>query len=411
MNESLEKLKKNNPSISYIEETEHINIENLWDDKTFMCRFEKSVDFKLFEKIFFPRELAAIYHEEENKLEIIFSPLDKNLEIITRIFEFYFNNEAFKCKFDEPSEIFNIIANGFREVDNSSDTDYRFLRRFRDFYKQDQLPKFIQKHFENNIPINFFISGDFTKIKNDFVSLAKHLNFYMNYFDRESPTIIIFESDSEEIDYDVPCLTKENAFPELINFANFDPILLDLFQISRRTTNLRLQFIFYFQVLEYCAYYHLNDELKKKLTNIIKRPDILNNTNNYSKLLIEEFKDYFRQNDDSIKLEKLLLDFCKWEDIKLEIQIHREYFAKELEFEGGLKINSIINENETFETEPKGIIKNIKTNIEKIRNVLVHLRESRENKVILPTPKNNNLLIPYLHLIKRIAEKIAIQHE
>lgn len=80
-------------------------------------------------------------------------------------------------------------------------------------------------------------------------------------------------------------------------------------------------------------------------------------------------------------------------------------------FDGGLKIPALISEKETFDTEPKGLVKTAKSNIEKIRNVLVHLRESRENKVILPTPKNNNLLIPYLHLIQRIAEKIAIQHE
>ena len=50
-------------------------------------------------------------------------------------------------------------------------------------------------------------------------------------------------------------------------------------------------------------------------------------------------------------------------------------------------------------------------NITKIRNVIVHLRESRENTVILPTEKNNIYLLPYLYLLRRIAEKVAIQFE
>ena len=233
----------------------------------------------------------------------------------------------------------------------------------------------------------------------------------MSYYHRDTPNLVIFEQDLEEKIYETPCYTAKENFPEIINFSKIDPILLDLFQISRKTSNIRLKFIFYFQVLEYCAYYHLNDDLKKRLTNIIKRPDLLNNTNNYSKLIIEEFKDHFKQNDDSAKLEKLINDFCTWDDIKLEIETNKDYFSNDLVFDGGLKIQALINATENFENEPKGIMKSVKSNIEKIRNVLVHLRESRENKVILPTPKNNNLLIPYLHLVQRIAEKIAIHHE
>jgi len=411
MDKNLLKLKKNNPSIEIVEETDHINISKMWNDNTFMCRLEKSTNFSPLINITFPVELSGLYHKDTSTLEFVFTPTLTSEELIKRQFSFFYNGFEFKASFKEPTEVFKIIATGFRETDNNSDTDYRNLRKFRDFYKQETLPKYIQKYFEGRTPINFFIQGDFSKISDDFVALAKHLNFYMHYYDRQTPVLVIFEQELDKKDYHLPCYTKKDEFPKVINFSKFDPVLLDLFQVSRRTANLRLKFIFYFQVLEYCAYYHLNDDLKKRLTNIIKRPDLLNNTNDYSKLLIEEFKDYFRQNDDSIKLEKLITDFCSWDDIKLEIEINKEYFANELVFDGGLKIPSLISDKETFENEPKGIIKNIKGNIEKIRNVLVHIRESRENKVILPTPKNSDLLIPYLHLVQRIAEKIAIQYE
>ena len=57
---------------------------------------------------------------------------------------------------------------------------------------------------------------------------------------------------------------------------------------------------------------------------------------------------------------------------------------------------------------PDAVIKSIKENIINIRNSLVHLRESRENKIILPTEKNHDLLLPYLYVLRRIAEKIVI---
>ena len=411
MNKNLTALKKNNPSIKIVEETEHINISKIWDDNTFMCRLEKSNDFLLLNEVKFPIELSAIYHFEKSILEVIFSPISKEDAIIAREFEFFYKGLKFSTSFREPSEVFKTIANGFREIDNSSDTDYRNLRKFRDYYKQDLLPKYIQKYFENQTPINFFIEGELSEVSSDFVSMAKHINFYMHYYDRNTPTLVIFEQENDKQIYNLPCYTETDSFPKIINFSKFDPVLIDLFQVARQTTNTRLRFIFYFQVLEYCAYYHLNDELKKRLINVIKRPDLLNNPNEYSKLIIEEFKDHFKQNDDSVKLEKIVLDYCSWNDIKLEISSNKDYFSADLIFDGGFKIPALISDKETFEQEPKGIVKNAKTNIEKIRNVLVHLRESRENKVILPTPKNNNLLVPYLHLVQRIAERIAIVYE
>ncbi len=411
MDKNLETLKKNNPSIEITEETDHINISKLWDDSTFMCRLEKSSNFLPLASVTFPFELSAIFHKDISVLEVIYTPILKDNKIKDREFDFFYKGGEFKASFGEPTELFKTISIGFREIDDTSDSDYRNLRMFRDYYKQDTLPKYIQKYFENREPINFFIKGDFDKVSNNFVSIAKCLNFYMNYYDRETPTLVIFEKEHDKQTYKTPCISKTNGFPSVINFTTFDPVLMDLFEVSRRTGNVRLKFIFYFQVLEYCAYYHLNDDLKKRLMNIIKRPDLLNNTNDYSKLLIEEFKDNFKQNDDSLKLGKLIDDFCSWDDIKHEIESNKEYFATDLVFDGGLKIPALISEIQSFDIEPKGLLKTAKSNIEKIRNVLVHLRESRENKVILPTPKNNNLLIPYLHLIQRIAEKIAIQYE
>ena len=53
----------------------------------------------------------------------------------------------------------------------------------------------------------------------------------------------------------------------------------------------------------------------------------------------------------------------------------------------------------------------IRKNIDTIRNVLVHARESRENVVISPTYKNSDLLRPYLYLLRRIAEVVVIKFE
>jgi hypothetical protein len=190
-----------------------------------------------------------------------------------------------------------------------------------------------------------------------------------------------------------------------------DPILVDLFEVARKTANIRLKFLFYYQVLEYCSYYHLNESLKKKLTTIIKRPDLMSNTIEYGRLITEEFKDFFKLNDDSQKLQKLLEDFISNSDIKNEIGINIDFFKKNQTFDGDFTLDPLISNEQDLEPSNRDLVKKIKQHLEKIRNVLVHIRESRENKVILPTEKNTDTLRPYLYLIQRIAEQVAINYE
>jgi hypothetical protein len=323
-----------------------------------------------------------------------------------------FEGKVFKAYFGEPSDVFVQIAKSFIQSEGESVTEYRNLKIFRDFYRQDKLPEFVKKYFEDKVPINFFIEGPFDSFQ-EHLQLFRHLNFYMDFFDRGSPHVLIhdYEDFSEAMNYERPCLSKENGFPSIISMKEIDHVLLGLMDVARSTQTIRLKYLFYFQILEYCSYYYLNGDLKRKLNNIVKNPDLLNDSDKYSQYIIEEFKNYFKSNDDSQKLEKVIVDFCEYTDIKNEILSNADYFVKDLLFDGGFSLPGLFKNREEIETHPKNILVNIKANIEKIRNVLVHIRESRENKIILPTERNNRLLIPYLYLIRRIAELVAIKYE
>ena len=410
INKSLQKFQTNNPGINIIEETEHINITNLWGDDTFMCRFKKNEKFSSLENILLPPELAAIYNTKTKSIEFIFSPLELTDPIILRKFNFYYKGVEFKAEFTHPSEAFKLVTTAFREVRISSLTNYRNIYRFRDFYKKESSQPWIKHYYEDKTPIVFKVTGDFDKINLEFVSFSKNLNFYLDYYDRSSPYILIYENEEEE-SYNLPCYSTKQTLPEVINVRTLDPVLVDLFEVARTTTNTRLRFLFYFQVLEFCSYYHLTDKFNKKLTKILKNPDLMVNSNYYGKLLTEEFKDQFSQKDDEAKILRLVTEFVEFDDIKLEIEGNIDYFKKDVCFDGGLTIKSLLGQNDDLSNVSQSIIPTIKTNIEKIRNTLVHIRESRENKIILPTTKNTNLLLPYLHVLKRIAEKVSIQYE
>ncbi|ULQ55425.1 hypothetical protein KJS94_12305 [Flavihumibacter rivuli] len=411
MANSLEKFLSANKDIKKKEETDHINLENLWGDDTFICRFDKATDFKAIENVELPAEFSALYHKDLNSIEFIFGVIPPENKYLDRKFKFHYNSLEFEAGFDRPTEALKLIAIGFRVMQVKSDTDYRNLGMYSDYFKQEAQSESMKRFFKDKTPTNFFIKGDFSKIHNDFIGLAKHLNFYMRYYDRRTPTILIFDIDKEKEKFALPCHSETNEFPKVLNVRKVEPVILDLLHIANETTSVRLKYIFYYQILEYCSYYNLNEELKRKLSNIVKNPDVLNNSSHYSRQIIEEFKNYFKANDDKQKLEKLIIDYCDYDDIKIEIKCNHKYFSQDLVFDGGFKISALVKNEEESENPSKTIMKDIVDKIDRIRNVLVHIRESRENKVILPTKRNNHLLVPYLYLIRRIAEIIAIKYE
>lgn len=401
----------NNKSIEKKIDKSFHELSHLWSDDTFVCRLPKTTNFSKLKDIILPKELSAIYNRDIKELEFIFSPLKPNESFLSRTTKFFYKNIEFQTEFSAPSEALEIIAKGFIEIDINSETNYRNLRFFRDFYKQENLTDFGKHFYKGKQPFSFKVNGDFDKINNDFVGFSKHINVYSRFFDRKSPVILIFENQVEKTKYELPCLTKNTEFPSNILMREIDPVLIDLFHIANETSNIRLKYIFYYQILEYCAYYHLNDDLRRNLNNILKNPDLISNYNNYSRLIIEEFKNNFKNNDDKLKLEKLVIDFCSYDDIKLEISCNPNSFIVDIEFDGGFLLNSILKDENDIENPPKDIMKKIVDRIDRIRNVLVHIRESRENKIILPTKKNNNQLFAYVYLLRRIAERVAFKFE
>ena len=216
---------------------------------------------------------------------------------------------------------------------------------------------------------------------------------------------------TESIKLKEPCYTLFGCFPNEINAHSIDPVLLDIFLIARDTSNIRLKFIFYYQILEYASYYFMNNKIKLRLNNILKDPAVSSNSNLAARQIIEEMKDNFSSRDDFSRLELTVQEYCKISDINYELSCNANYFSEDHLFDGGFLIEKIIKEPSALEFFTDSDLQKILRNIEKIRNVLVHLRESRENKVILPTSRNDELIKPYLYVLFRIAEKVAIQFE
>lgn len=411
MHKSLVLLKKNNPEIELKEFPKDYAILNAWNDNSFAIIIPKTKKIPSFSNIILLEEFSSILDVKNNTWEFIYTPEKKDNEIITRKFKFIYEGKSYECSFDNPSRILKIIAESLVLINSETKTFYRNLRQFKDYYSKEK-PEYVKEFFKDRLPFSFYVKGDINGI-NDKVKFAKTLNFYLTYFDRQSPTIQIFNTDKIEFKTKLPCYTLFDVFPSEINASSIDLTLLDILGVANKTTDIRLEFIFYFQILEYAAYYHLESEDDFKLRQILKRPDINLNANDYIKEIMEVLSDRFNihKNGDKIRLDKTIKQFCDIKDIELELKENEDSLKKEIIFDGGLKISALFKDISAIQAGGNGILNDIINNVSKIRNVIVHLRESRENTVILPTDKNNELLLPYLYLLRRIAEKVAIQFE
>lgn len=411
MNNSLKKIVENNPTVKIEKVKDFHTIENLWEDDSIGFKIDKGKRTTVLTKIKFPPEIIGLYHFEDNKLEFIFSPRLKTDPIIKKKFTFNYQGESYKCHFDTCSKSVEFLAKNLRIIKPDTDSEHRNLRDFRSYFN-NKGPTYIQQYNKDRVPISFFVEGNFKKFKGQFTPLLKTLNFYMSYFERSHPKIVLLNNEKETEEIKRPCISKEKSFPKTINAKKINETILDIFEVANSTRDLRLRFIFYFQIIEYCTYYFLETDVSNKLEKILSQPDIADNTSEYSKRVQDLLQNHFYKNKtDSNKLESSISFFIEINDIKDELLTNTDFFCKDLKFDGGLTVKKIFDNKEQAKHINNSTLKSVKENIEKIRNTVVHLRHSRENKVILPTAKNNELIKPYLYLVRRIAEKIALQFE
>lgn len=398
---SLDIFKDNNKEVEIVNSKSYFVIKKCWGDDSFVFKFKTKKEMAFMKDFVFPTELFAIYHKNKGLYEFIFLPLK---EKFCRSFEYIYQGKKFNLYYDKPSIEFEKLVKCFSPNVAAETITDRFygLMRFCDYYKEKRASQF---------PINFFIKGDFCDDYHEHLTFFKHVNFLMTYYDRVSPTVIIMDPPEDNREYIVtPCKSKSEAFPNIINTKKLDLTLLELINAARNSSSIRLKFIFYFQVLEYCSYYYIENNMKRQISNIIKSPDILN-SDKYSQKIIELYSDYFKTNKDDKRMDRLIKDLCTFDDIKDEIKTNSVYFINETCFEGGLVIKGLFNKEEEIDNPPIEILSSIRRNIDTIRNVLVHARESRENVVISPSQKNALLLKPYLFLLRRLAEIVVLKFE
>jgi len=386
-------------------------ISNPWDDESLSFKIEKEDESELIKAlnslILSPR-FSSIYHLDSNEIEYIFTLLDKKSPYINRDFEFILEGKTYYCRFANTSERLLIISKTFRPSGEESDTSYRNLLLFNMFMNPEfkQKSKVKEDLFANRIPISFFVKG-FDRFEEDkIIEVSKHLNFFMSHYDKESPYILIHSTKTEKGESIKELKLPEMEFPKKISSGKKDPILLDIAIAAHLSKQIRLKFLYYYQILEYAAFYFVDSEVKQDILRIITSPTIHANPDKHINDLMDIITKLKETED--VRLNKLIKSGCSIGEIWKEIQLYMPYFSSRQEFEGGFYIEPLITKDMTQGDFSREWFPKIPDTLRKIRNALVHSRDTRLGLVIIPSRENDPKLKPWIPIIRCVAEQTLI---
>ena len=371
---------------------------------------ERELLVETLNAVHLPPRFTAIYHRDLQQLEFIYEFLENSAEVLERSFQFNYRSRNYSCRFGRSSDRLLTIARHFRPTRPPSDTRYRNLIPFRDFQRTSELTERVRQFFEGRVPTCFLVGGIDVFDEHRIIDLCSHLNFYLRYYDRRSSIIIIHKGE-EELPARAPLLRYiRGTFPSVISGRQLEPSLLRLIEAGHEEVSARMSFLYYFQILEYAAFYFVRDDVRQDIRRILSTPDIAEGRHTDIDRLVDLVSANLRMSDDD-KLVKTVETRCEPTMIWPEVENLKESFTVGMEFDGGFSLPALIPDNCTSEIFCNTCIPNTVHTLRKIRNALVHARETHTGTVISPTNRNERLLRPWVPLLRRIAEEVILHDE
>lgn len=410
----LKRFAEHNPHVKVRIDGENLMIESPWGagNVAIACELSDHEFLKDLNNVWFNPALDAVIHLDTNTVEILFLFLDPqdatSSSYLDRRFKFHLDGTEFDCRFAEPTERLMAIARRTQNV--PSDDPGRTVPQiaaFRDAQRLDEIPERARKYFENKVPRNFHVtcSNDITSV--DLVALVHHLNFIADYYDRRAPEIVIREDAVEDKSDEKwsPLRFIGETYPEELSVGTIDEIVLQLNHVARRAPT-RQAFVYYYQVLEYAGHYFVDEKARSQIRRFLRDPALVTcddkKIGEFFSLLTD-----VNHNDD-VKMRKVIEDVVDPLVVWREIEHDRDFFAVELHFDGGFILSPLIAKDTSAESWKNMWMPKLFDQLTRIRNCLVHARERRENRVILPTRRNNRRIARYEPVIARIAQQIAL---
>ncbi|MDP9572652.1 UNVERIFIED_ORG: hypothetical protein J2W66_003145 [Agrobacterium larrymoorei] len=356
---------------------------------------------KHLKHIFLPPRLSAILHTDTDDLEIVwtaYKPPASITEIQRRSFIFRFDEIDYACEFGPASERLLAIAESYQPV-GQSDTGYRNLISFKRFLNEGNLkPELFGE------PTSFWIRN-IGLGEDELIELLQNLNFYLTYYDRKSPTVLIHPPVSTSGSSSNFVRFRHGKFPNTINSRRIDTQLLQFTAACHGTDSAR-RFLYAYRIVEHSAFSFVESAPRMAVKKILSTPHALDDVAKVTQQVVAAVQK--SKIDDYAKFEQLLSLTVDPEILWLEIENNLSAFSTETVFDGDFRLPALVASSASKPDFILNGIKNFCNNARKIRNALSHGKEERQASVITPTTPNYEKLAPWSHLMWMAAGEVIL---
>lgn len=350
-----------------------------------------------------PPRFSAIVHLDSNDVEFIWTTFPVEEEIRGRSFEFRFCGNSLACRFGDASERLLAIARAFRPMGAVNETAYRNLRDLSFYFRLRKIAA-EQEPKARVSPTSFWIHvGEWDEAQ--MVELTRNLNFFTYYFDRRSPRVVIHEDSSSRVKSKEPILFPSAAFPSVINGQVLEPYLLGLWETAVSSDPFK-RYLYSYQILEYAAFYYLREECVEQIRRLLVSPEIYSRVGEAAEQVLEIVAG--ERASDEAKVTTVVSKLVDPEVIWRELEPNLETFSQETVFDGGFKLPALLREGWNLDDFKSMWIPKFPDCLRRLRNALVHSRESRMVGVIAPARSNIGKLRPWLGPISMAAMQVIM---
>lgn len=380
----------------------HIAIAKPWGDDSLVLLLDtEDTDDKFFDAlnaVYLPERLSALWHTDTNSLEIIWTAYPTRSEVKDRRFVFSFEGTEYECYFGPSSDRLMVIAKLAIPV-KQSDTDHRNLLSFFYFHSADGEDR---PPFEPE-PRSFWIKPVLWN-EDAVLRLVNQLNFYMSYYDINSPLIRLHTPKSEEKAVKPRTRYIDGKFPDKIEGRALDDHLLHFWSASLSGDPAR-RFIYCYRIIEYAAFSYLDHKTRVAVRKILASPNV-SSRNDAADQIVSAIQ--AMKMDDHARFAHFIGDTVDASLIWREISQNLGAFTKETLFDGGFKIGALVSQKSDAEHFINDWPDNFCKAIKNIRNALSHGRDQRTAFPITPTTANFNRLRPWVALTHIAASQVVV---
>ena len=351
-----------------------------------------------------PPRFTAIWHEDTREFEVIYTVLKRENHLLERRFEFRHRGSCYHCGFGPSSPRLRAIARKARPSGSPSHSNFRNLQPFYRFeHTLEEHPNV--DYVTNGEPTSFWIRGIDGYDDDRIGDLLRNLNFHMSYFDRHTPIILIHEESVAS--HRVNDLHRPNiaSFPESLSGQDIDQHLLILWE-SAREGDPFLRFIQYYQILEYAGFYHVKDKVRREIERAIVAPDAASRPNRVAQQILDAISADRRQ--DEAKINEMIEECVDLQEMWNILDGSLVAFSEDVELDGGFILPALVSASTGYEDFAQSWNRQFPLALHRVRNALVHARESRQSTTIAPTTANHSRLSPWLLPLSQTAARVML---